>query len=161
MVMYTTYYQSPVGVMQINGTTDMITSISFEDALGEPTAAVPALLYECVQQFVEYFAGTRQTFTVPTAQTGTEFQQRVWGELAKISFGETFSYMDVALRLGDKNSIRAVGNANGKNKLNIIIPCHRVIGSNGKLVGYGGGLWRKQWLLEHEAKYAHGILTLF
>jgi len=159
--MYTTYYQSPVGVMQINGANDMITSISFEDALGEPTATVPTLLDECVQQFVEYFAGTRQVFTVPTAQTGTEFQQRVWEELAKISFGETFSYMDVALRLGDKNSIRAVGNANGKNKLNIIIPCHRVIGANGKLVGYGGGLWRKQWLLEHEAKYAHGILTLF
>jgi len=159
--MYTTYYQSPVGVMQINGTADLITSISFEDALGESTASVSALLDECVQQFVEYFAGTRQVFTVPTAQTGTEFQQRVWEELAKISFGETFSYMDVALRLGDKNSIRAVGNANGKNKLNIIIPCHRVIGANGKLVGYGGGLWRKQWLLEHEAKYAHGILTLF
>jgi methylated-DNA-[protein]-cysteine S-methyltransferase len=161
MVMYTTYYQSPVGVMQINGTEDMITSISFEERMGEPTATLPALLDECVQQFVEYFAGTRQVFTIPTAQTGTEFQQRVWRELAKISFGETYSYLDVALRLGDKNSIRAVGNANGKNKLNIIIPCHRVIGANGKLVGYGGGLWRKQWLLEHEAKYAHGILTLF
>lgn len=158
---YTTYYQSPVGVMEIKGTDSYIVSVLFVEQIGETGAEVPPLLPMCVQQFEEYFAGTRQAFSVPVQQTGTEFQQRVWSALRTIEFGQTFSYLDIALSIGDVKSVRAVGNANGKNKVNIIVPCHRVIGSNGKLVGYGGGLWRKQHLLAHEAKFALGILTLF
>jgi len=158
---YTIYYPSPVGVMEIKGTESAIASILFVDQAGEASETMPPVMQTCVQQFAEYFAGTRQTFSVPVQQTGTDFQQRVWRALTEISFGQTFSYMDIAITIGDAKSIRAVGNANGKNKVNIIVPCHRVIGSNGKLVGYGGGLWRKQWLLEHEAKYARGVLTLF
>ncbi len=158
---YTIYYQSPVGVMQIKGTDSYIASVLFVEHAGEVSPDVSPLLQMCVQQFDEYFAGTRQVFTVSVQQTGTEFQQRVWHALRAIEFGQTFSYLDIALTVGDVKSVRAVGNANGKNKVNIIVPCHRVIGSNGKLVGYGGGLWRKQRLLEHEAKFARGILTLF
>ncbi len=158
---YTTYYQSPVGVMEIKGTDTSIASVLFVEQMGEVVAPIPALLKTCVEQFDQYFAGTLQAFTVPVQQTGTSFQQRVWRALTEISFGQTFSYMNIALNMGDAKSIRAVGNANGKNKLAIIVPCHRVIGSNGKLIGYAGGLWRKQWLLEHEAKFAHGVLTLF
>lgn len=158
---YTTYYPSPVGIMEIKGDDSAIASVLFVEQAGEASAQIPQVLQTCVQQFEAYFAGDLQAFTVPVQQSGTEFQQRVWQALKTIAFGQTFSYMDIALRMGDAKSIRAVGNANGKNKVNIIVPCHRVIGSNGKLVGYGGGLWRKQWLLEHEAKYARGILTLF
>ncbi|CAN5823849.1 methylated-DNA--[protein]-cysteine S-methyltransferase [soil metagenome] len=159
--LYTTYYQSPVGGMEIKGTESYIVSVLFVEQVGETALEIPPLLQLCIQQFDEYFAGTCQTFTIPVQQTGTEFQQRVWDALRKIEFGQTFSYLEIALRVGDVHSVRAVGNANGKNKVNIIVPCHRVIGSNGKLVGYGGGLWRKQRLLEHEAKFARGILTLF
>ncbi len=158
---YTTYYQSPVGVMEIKGTDSYIASVLFVEQLGETDEQIPALLQLCVQQFDEYFAGTLQAFTVSVQQTGTDFQQRVWHALQTIEFGQTFSYLDIALTIGDVKSVRAVGNANGKNKLGIIVPCHRVIGSNGKLVGYAGGLWRKQWLLAHEAKYGRGVLTLF
>ena len=90
-------------------------------------------------------------FTIPLRTTGSPFQQRVWKELLNIPFATTTSYMKVAMQLGDLKSIRAVGTANGRNPIAIIIPCHRVIGSDGKLVGYGGGLWRKKWLLEFES----------
>ena len=158
---YTTYYQSPVGVMEIKGSDSYIMSVLFVEQVGEATDKVSPLLQMCVQQFDEYFAGTLRAFTVPMQQTGTEFQQRVWAALCAIEFGQTFSYLDIALNIGDANSVRAVGNANGKNQLSLMVPCHRVIGSNGQLVGYAGGLWRKQRLLEHEAKFARGLLTLF
>lgn len=89
------------------------------------------------------------------------FQEKVWQELLKIAPGQTISYMQLSKRLGDVKAIRAVGTANGKNTVAIIVPCHRVIGSNGDLVGYGGELWRKKWLLDHEAKYSNGVQTLF
>ncbi len=98
---------------------------------------------------------------LPLKQEGTEFQQKVWSELIKIPYGKTISYLQLAQRLGDVKSIRAAASANGRNKLNIIVPCHRVIGSDGSLVGYGGGLPRKKWLLEHENKYANGVSLLF
>ena len=94
-------------------------------------------------------------------QHGTDFQQRVWNELLGIPFGKTISYLELARRLGDIKSIRAAASANGKNNIVIVVPCHRVIGSHNDLVGYGGGIWRKRWLLEHEAKIAHGVQTLF
>ena len=100
-------------------------------------------------------------FSVPVAQTGSDFQQGVWAELLKIPFGETISYLELSKRIGDVKAIRAVGTTNGKNQIAIIVPCHRVIGSNGTLTGYAGGLWRKQWLLEHEMKIKHGVRMLF
>jgi methylated-DNA-[protein]-cysteine S-methyltransferase len=98
---------------------------------------------------------------LPIHQEGTDFQQKVWHELMNIPFGKTISYQEMSRRLGDPKVIRAAASANGKNHVSIIVPCHRVIGSNRELVGYGGGLWRKKWLLEHENKIAHGVQTLF
>jgi len=111
---------------------------------------VPACLQDCVTQLNEYFAGERQHFTVKIDPAGTEFQLRVWQKLLQIPFGSTISYLQLARLTGNESNTRAVGNANGKNKINIIVPCHRVIGSNGKLTGYGGGLWRKEFLLKFE-----------
>ena len=104
-----------------------------------------------ILQFKEYFDGTRETFSIPLKPEGTDFQKRVWNELAKIPFGKTVSYQEVANRLGDPKVIRAAASANGKNPISIIIPCHRVIGSDGSLTGYAGGLHRKKWLLAHES----------
>ena len=103
------------------------------------------------EQLDAYFGGELEAFDLPLAPQGTEFQMRVWDELTRIPFAETISYKELALRLGDIKLVRAVGLANGRNPLSIVIPCHRVIGSDGTLVGYGGGLERKRWLLDHEA----------
>ena len=103
-------------------------------------------------QLDDYFAGRRRTFDVPLNLTGTAFQKSVWSELTRIPFGATISYGELARRIGNANASRAVGLANGKNPISIVVPCHRVIGANGTLTGYGGGLDRKKWLLEHEAK---------
>lgn len=105
---------------------------------------------EAILQFKEYFEGTRKTFSIPLKPEGTDFQKKVWNELAKIPFGNTVSYQEIANRLGDPKVIRAAASANGKNPISIIIPCHRVIGSDGALTGYAGGLHRKKWLLAHE-----------
>jgi methylated-DNA-[protein]-cysteine S-methyltransferase len=119
------------------------------------------VLKTCVQQLDNYFSGKLMHFSLSITQTGTGFQQTVWAELCRIPYGHTISYMELSKRIGNVKAIRAVGTANGSNSVSIIVPCHRVIGSNGNLVGYGGDLWRKKWLLEHEAKYAHGVQTLF
>jgi methylated-DNA-[protein]-cysteine S-methyltransferase len=146
------YYQSPIGTLEITGTEAGVVGIRF---LNDMPAAVPKIhpaLATCVQQLDEYFEGNRREFTVPLQLSGTGFQQRVWAELLKIPFGVTRSYLEVAEALGDRNAVRAVGLANGQNPIPIVVPCHRVIGSDGSLTGYGGGLWRKQWLLEHEGR---------
>lgn len=119
------------------------------------------IIKNCIKQLDEYFAGSRTEFHLPLIQAGTTFQQTVWQELLHIPYGKTISYLELSKRLGNVKAIRAVGTANGNNSISIIVPCHRVIGSNGDLVGYGGDLWRKKWLLEHEAKYAYGVQTLF
>ena len=119
------------------------------------------LLHKCRQQLSEYFEGTRRKFDLPLQQNGTAFQQKIWLALTQIPFGQTISYMELSKRTGDTKAIRAVGTTNGKNQLSIVVPCHRVIGINGTLTGYSGGLWRKQWLLEHEAKIVHGLQMLF
>jgi methylated-DNA-[protein]-cysteine S-methyltransferase len=145
-------YQSPIGVIEIIGSEECIQSIMFVDrdlSMGHQ-ADIPRVLRDCYEQLDEYFKGERQIFTFPYEQRGTLFQQTVWNELIKILFAETASYRDIANSLQNEKAIRAVGNANGKNKLSIIIPCHRIIGSNGSLTGYAGGLWRKEWLLNHE-----------
>nr|MBP6335693.1 methylated-DNA--[protein]-cysteine S-methyltransferase [Bacteroidia bacterium] len=119
------------------------------------------LLQECKNQLSAFFEGNLTAFSVPVRQEGTVFQQKVWAELLKIPYGKTISYLELSKRMGDVKAIRAVGTSNGKNKIAIIVPCHRVIGTNGTLTGYAGGLGRKQWLLEHEMKVMHGVQTLF
>src|SRR5665213_388828 len=158
------FYHSPVGIIQIKISNNYISELIYVDDEPETQSekiklAVSEidLLKKCVTQFDDYFSGKRKTFDLPIQQSGTAFQQKVWNELIKIPFGKTISYLQLAQKLGDAKSIRAAASANGRNKLNIIVPCHRVIGSDGKLVGYGGGLPRKKWLLEHEAKYENGV----
>lgn len=119
------------------------------------------MVIQCIEQLIQYFQGERRVFELPINQSGSAFQKEVWNELAIIPFGKTISYLELAIRTGDPKATRAVASANGKNNVAIIIPCHRVIGSNRALVGYGGGLWRKKWLLEHEMKIAYGVQTLF
>lgn len=165
--LYTRYYPSPLGVLEISSDETAICSILFQDAekLASPGLAESEesndIIDTCFQQLDEYFAGERRVFDLPLAPKGTEFQQKVWHQLGHIPFGETTSYLQMAKRLGDEKVIRAAASANGKNPISIIIPCHRVIGSDGSLVGYAGDLWRKKWLLEHERKIYGKHLTLF
>lgn len=159
-----TYYKSPLGLLKIYGTAKYISQISFidkEDDYMKPVAGCNQLLNDCVEELIEYFNGNRLSFTIPIHQEGTDFQTRVWSELQNIHFGKTINYMTLAKRLGDPNCIRAAAGSNGKNNICIIVPCHRVIGTNQALVGYAGGLWRKRWLLEHENRVANGVQTLF
>jgi methylated-DNA-[protein]-cysteine S-methyltransferase len=125
------------------------------------TNPVSDILKKCFKELDEYFAGERKIFSVDITQDGTAFQQRVWKELTNIPYGNTISYLELSKRIGDTKAIRAVGTTNGKNNISIVVPCHRVIGSDGDLIGYGGDLWRKKWLLEHEGKIANGVQTLF
>jgi methylated-DNA-[protein]-cysteine S-methyltransferase len=122
-----------------------------EETIERP-ASVPHVLLECYEQVHEYFEGKREAFTFRYAYSGTPFQESVWNSLTNISYAQTASYMHIAKSIENEKAIRAVGSANGKNKLSIVVPCHRIIGSNGKLTGYAGGLWRKEWLLNHELK---------
>lgn len=150
------YYVSPLGSLEITQIDDAIVEVRFVDKekIGSPSS----LLIECIRQLEEYFSGKRKDFSLPLSPIGTEFQKQVWQELQNILIGETRSYLDIALKLGDRNLTRAVGAANGKNPIAIIIPCHRVIGENRKLTGYAGGLWRKEWLLDFESKKEQGEL---
>jgi methylated-DNA-[protein]-cysteine S-methyltransferase len=162
--LYYTYYESPIGLIKIGGTENYIAELSFVDnkeqmAFGEP--GISDIIHECTEQLIEFFQGRRKDFTIPVHQDGTEFQKKVWGELLEIPFGKTISYLDLAKRLGDPKVIRAAASTNGKNKIAIIVPCHRVIGSDKTLVGYSGGLWRKKWLLQHEFRIINGVQTLF
>jgi methylated-DNA-[protein]-cysteine S-methyltransferase len=122
---------------------------------------LPEVIHRCVDELIEYFAGKRRAFSVPINQEGTDFQQRVWKELYEIPYGKTISYADLAKKLGDPKCIRAAANANGKNKIAIIVPCHRIIGTDQSLVGYAWGKARKRWLLQHEFRLALGVQTLF
>ena len=164
------YYQSPLGVLEIRSTGSAISEVLFANSWKgakireeEISFVKPGsvILKNCIKQLDEYFSGKRTEFTVQISQVGTEFQQSVWAELCKIPYGRTISYMELSKRIGNVKAIRAVGTANGSNGICIIVPCHRVIGSNGELVGYGGDLWRKKWLLEHEGKTVNGVQTLF
>jgi methylated-DNA-[protein]-cysteine S-methyltransferase len=160
-----TYYQSPVGLIRIAGNEQFISEINFIDKFEKPPPdkrkQIPQLVIQCVEELIQYFHGQRKSFDLPVSQAGSAFQQKVWNELTAIPFGKTISYLELSRRLGDSKAIRAAAAANGRNNVAIIIPCHRVIGSNNKLVGYAGGLWRKKWLLDHEAKLQHGVQTLF
>lgn len=158
--MTTLGFDSPLGWVTVTGNDQGICRISCLDTnLDEVPASIPQPVQAGVEQLREYFAGVRSTFDLVLNPTGTEFQQRVWQELLNVPFGTTQSYLTLSRTLGDAKAIRAVAAANGKNPLWIIVPCHRIIGSDGNLTGYAGGLWRKQWLLNHERKT--GQLSLF
>jgi methylated-DNA-[protein]-cysteine S-methyltransferase len=156
MNLYTTYYHSPIGPLKIQCSDRYIKAVIFDDAESTQNDE-HELLQACTKQLDEYFAGKCKHFTVPLNQDGTEFQIKVWNLLCKIPYGKTISYNTLAKQYGDLKAIRAVAAANGKNNIAIIVPCHRVIGSDHSLVGYAGGLWRKKWLLDHEAKYHLGV----
>ena len=145
------YLDSPLGSLLLEGDADGIQKLSVMEDPQDPSAEIPAELQSAAQQIHEYFQGQRSIFDLKLNPQGTSFQKQVWTQLAEIPFGKTATYMDMAKRLGDPKSIRAAASANGKNPIMIIIPCHRVIGSDGSLTGYAGGLWRKKWLLEHES----------
>ncbi|MEK4201916.1 methylated-DNA--[protein]-cysteine S-methyltransferase [Cytobacillus sp. FSL K6-0265] len=147
---------SPVGVLAIEGTEKAITAVQFLDGteIKEPLRDdSPDVMKACVRQLEEYFQGKREVFDLTYELNGTTFQTNVWQALTTIPFGETASYKDIAVIIGNEKAVRAVGSANGKNKISIIIPCHRIIGTNGKLTGYAGGMERKGWLLAHERKF--------
>ena len=146
-------YASPIGMVEIIGTHEAVLSILFseQDKIEHVVQAeTPPVLIDCYNQLDEYFKGQRQEFTFTYQLEGTYFQTAVWNALTTIPYAATASYKDIAASIGNEKAIRAVGSANGKNKLSIVIPCHRIIGSSGKLTGYAGGLWRKEWLLQHE-----------
>jgi len=147
---YRAYYRSMIGLLEITGTQKEILSVNFVKKKGQAEAALSPALKTCLRQLDEYFRGKRQKFSVRLSLRGTAFQNRVWRELLKVGFGKTASYRDIAKAAGRPRAVRAVGNTNRLNPVSIIVPCHRIIGSDGKLVGYGGGVWRKAWLLEHE-----------
>ncbi|MBD1384558.1 methylated-DNA--[protein]-cysteine S-methyltransferase [Mucilaginibacter rigui] len=150
--MYEVYHRTPVGIALITADDTHITRVSIRDETVEETTTEQPLLIEATKQLDEYFAGCRKDFDLPLNQPGTDFQQEVWKELLKIPYGKTITYGQQSDNMKNPLAIRAIAAANGKNDLWIIVPCHRVIGSNGSLTGYAGGLWRKQWLLDHEAR---------
>lgn len=170
---YRLLYRSPLGELVIEGTETAVLSIlfgdtampegwpavnpfpdAFENDSSESESDIPEALLVCRRQLAEYFRGERRRFDFSYAFHGTAFQQSVWTELAAVPYAASSTYKDLAIAVGSERAVRAVGSANGRNKLSIVLPCHRIIGSGGKLTGYAGGLWRKEWLLRHEARFA-------
>jgi len=150
MQTYKTYYKSPLGPIEIIGNQDSILSLDFVEEIQPNDGELTFCVKECLKQIDEYFKRERQEFFLNLQPAGTEFQKSVWRQLEEIPYGKTTSYGAIADTLAKPNASRAVGSANGKNPIAIIIPCHRVIGSDGSLTGYGGGLWRKRWLIGFE-----------
>jgi methylated-DNA-[protein]-cysteine S-methyltransferase len=153
---YFDYYDSPIGLIEIAGTSTAVIALNF---VAEPCREVAshALVAEAVRQVDEYFDGKRREFEIEMAFEGTDFQQQVWRQLGTVPYGSVASYQDIARGVGRPTAVRAVGAANGRNPIAILVPCHRIIGKNGHLVGYGSGLWRKKWLLKHEGYPVTGI----
>ena len=145
---------TPIGVLKLCSDEQHLQSISFDAEFVERAIQIPDVLIKAQQQLEEYFSGKRQVFDLPLNPEGTDFQQRVWKQVAAVSYGATKSYLEIAREVGSADSCWAVGMANGRNPLPIIIPCHRIIGQNGKLTGYAGGLERKKWLLLHEQRFS-------
>ena len=156
------YYESPIGFLEIKGSEAGVPAVEFVDARGPRSGRggkgpLPAALADCLAQLEEYFLGDRRTFSVKLDLRGTDFQKKVWKELRSVGFGKTTTYKAIARAVGNPAGTRAVGGANHRNPVSIIVPCHRVVGSDGRLTGYGGGLWRKDWLLRHEG---HDLSTI-
>ena len=144
---------TPIGIAKINGNAEGIQALTFTDKKSPVTEEIPEVLQECVKQLEEYFDGTRTEFSIKLNPQGTEFQRKAWDSLQSIPFGKTMNYLEQSKVLNKPKAIRAVANANGKNLIGILNPCHRIIGSDGSLTGYAWGLWRKEWLLNHESKH--------
>ena len=144
------YYKTPIGTARIVGDDAGVSAITVIDGEQESSEKIPACLQDCVQQLEEYFDKKRTIFNLKLNAQGTDFQKNVWNHLQQIPYGDTRSYLEQSKILGNIKAIRAVASANGKNPLWIVVPCHRIVGSDGSLTGYSGGLWRKRWLLEHE-----------
>ena len=151
--MHRAFLKTPIGHLEVTGSENGIRTLYFLDFRVKPQH-VPACLRACITQLDEYFHGTRQSFDLKLDLQGSTFQMSVWRELVNIPYGQTISYMELARKTGNVKAFRAVGGANGHNPVSIIVPCHRVIGTNGRLVGYRGGLKRKKWLLEHEHAFS-------
>jgi len=147
------FLKTPIGYVEVTGTEKGLQGLCFID-FRVRIHRVPSCLKSCIDQLEEYFKGSLKTFDLNLEPKGTSFQIDIWSEIQKIPYGSTISYLDLARRVGHVNALRAVGGANGRNPISVVIPCHRVMGHDGKLVGYGGGLWRKKWLLEHEHAFA-------
>lgn len=150
------YYHSPIGDIIITSEEDRITGVQFFNGDRRESNPTPVIA-QCIAELEEYFLRGRKFFNVEIQLSGSEFQRTVWNELLTIPYGKTLSYLELAIRVGDINTVRAVGLANGQNPVAIIVPCHRVIGKNGDMVGYGGGMDRKIWLLQHEGAFAEQL----
>lgn len=150
---YYYYYESPIGILEIRTTEEELISILYVDEKRENTET-PKILKEVIKQLQEYFNGERKKFDIKFKLKGTKFQEKVWNALTDIPYGETVSYKYIATKIGNEKAVRAVGNTHGRNIINIVVPCHRVIGANKSLTGYGGGLDKKSWLLQHEEKFS-------
>ncbi|NHF60345.1 methylated-DNA--[protein]-cysteine S-methyltransferase [Flavobacteriaceae bacterium TP-CH-4] len=148
--METAFIETPLGIARLEGDEAGLASITVLDKQEVPTAVLPEVLEDTAYQLREYFDGKRKVFDLELNPQGTDFQKRVWHALLQIPYGKTVSYLELSKKLGDIKAIRAVAAANGKNPLWIVVPCHRVIGTDGSLTGYAGGLHRKKWLLAHE-----------
>ena len=146
------YIDSPLGTIELREKNGFITDLNFREESAEIKTSRSPILSACAAQLAEYFAGKRTNFDLPLAMEGTIFQREVWEALRTVAFGRTTSYGRIARAIGRPSAVRAVGAANGANPVSIIVPCHRIVGANGALTGYGGGLWRKKWLLEHEKR---------
>lgn len=155
-MLFKTYLDSPLGSIQITGDNSGVFSVLFENKFtrpvnpGSPAMEIPEPLLNCRSQLNEFFLGRRNEFSLNLVPTGTTFQKSIWELLLAIPFGTSISYTELAIRAGDPLAVRAVASAVAKNKINIIVPCHRIVGLHGRLTGYGGELWRKKWLLEFE-----------
>ncbi len=151
------HLESPIGRLEVRGCLRGVQAVHFVEGTGRRGSRrgpVPAAVSSCLRQLDEYFRGTRRTFSVKLDLRGTDFQMKVWRLLLEIPFGQTASYRGIAAAAGNAKATRAVGGANHRNPVSIIVPCHRVVGADGRLTGYGGGLWRKEWLLNHEKRIA-------
>lgn len=152
----TGYYNSPLGDLEITSLDNKITGVRFFNGERSDIMLTP-VVEQCIVELEEYFLKGRKFFNVDLQITGSTFQSKVWNELLTIPYGKTISYLELAIRIGDINSVRAVGLANGQNPIAIVVPCHRVIGKDGELVGYGGGVDKKVWLLQHEGAFAEQL----
>lgn len=161
VIPFTGYYESPIGTLVIQNTANAVQRIHFTDQTAAIKTSTNPLTLLTIQQLQSYFEGNLQTFDLPVQPEGTTFQQKVWGELETIPFGITSSYQNIATTLGDTSLSRAVGSAIGKNPLAIVVPCHRILGTDGSLTGYAWGLQRKQWLVDFEAKQRGTYSKLF
>ncbi len=162
---YTQIYHSPIGIIKIVADEFCIEELVFiEDVQLNQlsiSTTTPEVINQCIDELIEYFAGKRKHFSVAINQAGTEFQQKVWKELYEVPFSKILSYGELAKKMGDPNLVRAAASANGKNKIAIIVPCHRIVGADRSLVGYAWGKARKKWLLQHEFRLELGVQTLF